>query len=65
MAHRPYPNRSRAQRQIMRRHRNEAPPAPAPAIPTPAQGQAGEYRLSTRRSLPGPPAARDGNGPRP
>jgi hypothetical protein len=48
MAHRPYPVRARALRQILRRYRNEIPPHLLPAVRTP-QGPAGEYRLSTRR----------------
>ncbi|WP_306191470.1 hypothetical protein [Streptomyces sp. MK5] len=49
MAHRPYPARGRALRQILRRHRNELPPGLLPSAPSKAQGPAGEYRLSTRR----------------
>jgi hypothetical protein len=48
MAHRPYPVRERALRQIMRRHRNELPPHLLP-VARPPQGPVGEYRLSTRR----------------
>lgn len=43
MTHRPYPDRGRALRQIMRRHHNQLP---ARSLP---QGPPGEYRLSTRR----------------
>ncbi|MEV5085394.1 hypothetical protein AB0K74_43940 [Streptomyces sp. NPDC056159] len=49
MAHRPYPARGRALRQILRRHRNELPPALLPPARTQEQGAGGEYRLSTRR----------------
>lgn len=48
MAHRPYPVRVRALRQIMRRHRNEIPPQLLPA-PREPQGAPGTYVLSTRR----------------
>jgi hypothetical protein len=48
MAHRPYPDRERALRQIMRRHRNELPPH-LPFVARPPQGPAGAYVLSTRR----------------
>jgi hypothetical protein len=48
MANRPYPDRERALRQIMRRHRNEIPAVMLPAQPTP-QEAAGVYVLSTRR----------------
>jgi hypothetical protein len=48
MAHRPYPDRERALRQIMRRHRNELPPHLLPAA-RPLQGPVGAYVLSTRR----------------
>ncbi|MFE7215136.1 hypothetical protein ACFU93_35385 [Streptomyces sp. NPDC057611] len=49
MAHRPYPARGRALRQILRRHRNELPPAVLPPARTQEQRAGGEYRLSTRR----------------
>jgi hypothetical protein len=45
---RPFPSRDRALRQILRRHRNEIPPALLPAARTP-QGLDGAYVLSTRR----------------
>ncbi|MFI9155721.1 hypothetical protein [Streptomyces sp. NPDC053367] len=49
MAHRPYPDRGRALRQIMRRHRNEVPPELLPHQRIPEVGAAvGEYRISTR-----------------
>jgi hypothetical protein len=48
MAHRPYPVRERALRQILRRHRNELPPYLVP-VARPLQGPAGTYVLSTRR----------------
>ncbi|MFF4827946.1 hypothetical protein ACFY20_34150 [Streptomyces sp. NPDC001312] len=48
MAHRPYPTRGRALRQILRRHRNELPPAVLPPARTQEQTAVGEYRLSTR-----------------
>jgi hypothetical protein len=48
MAHRPYPDRERALRQIMRRHRNELPDHLLPDARTP-QGPDGAYVLSTRR----------------
>lgn len=47
MAHRPYPVRARALRQIMRRHRNQLPAA-TPA--TRAPQQPGLYVLSKRRT---------------
>jgi hypothetical protein len=53
MAHRPYPVRARALRQIMRRHRNDLPPHLLPAARTPRQGSVGEYRLSTRGPVVG------------
>jgi hypothetical protein len=44
----PFPSRARALRQIMRRHRNEIPPALLPA-PRVAPQEPGAYVLSTRR----------------
>ncbi|MFJ4974228.1 hypothetical protein ACIP6X_02555 [Streptomyces coeruleorubidus] len=48
MAHRPYPDRERALRQIMRRRRNKLPPHLLP-VGRPPQGPVGAYVLSTRR----------------
>ncbi|MET9521549.1 hypothetical protein [Streptomyces coeruleorubidus] len=48
MAHRPYPDRERALRQIMRRHRNDIPASLLPVGRSP-QGPIGAYVLSTRR----------------
>ncbi|WP_179382074.1 hypothetical protein [Streptomyces sp. SA15] len=49
MAHRTYPDRVRALRQIMRRHRNELPPELLPAARTPDSAFVVEKVLSTRR----------------
>ncbi|GAA2906385.1 hypothetical protein [Streptomyces mexicanus] len=50
MAHRPYPVRGRALRQIMRRHRNEIPAQLLPPAARPWDpGHVPVYRLSTRR----------------
>ncbi len=55
MAHRPYPVRGRALRQIMHRHRNEIP---AHLLPPSARawdpGHVPVYRLSTRRGFDHP-----------
>jgi hypothetical protein len=48
MAHRPYPVRERALRQILRRHRNDIPDHLLPDA-RPQQGPVGAYVLSTRR----------------
>ncbi|MFF8867725.1 hypothetical protein ACF08B_37420 [Streptomyces sp. NPDC015139] len=56
MAHRPYPNRERARRQVERHHsaagtRTAARPRFAAAPPAPrteSDSRVGEYRLSTR-----------------
>jgi len=51
MAHRPYPVRARALRQIMRRHGNKLPATLRPHDHPPADdGQALMYVLSTRRT---------------
>jgi hypothetical protein len=48
MAHRSYPDRGRALRQIMRRHRNEVPSELLPRPRVTEAGAVGEYRISTR-----------------
>ncbi|GED89296.1 hypothetical protein TNCT6_63810 [Streptomyces sp. 6-11-2] len=60
MTHRPNPVRTRALRQIMRRHRNEIPLGLLPDARS-AQPEPGEYRLSTRRpGLVSSPSQRNG-----
>lgn len=48
MSVRPYPDRDRALRQVMRRHGNQLPPCLLPAARV-SQGLAGVKVLSTRR----------------
>jgi hypothetical protein len=52
MAHRPYPDRERALRQIMRRHRNELPPHLLLRAAQPSGREAGERMRSAFAALP-------------
>ncbi|MFJ2719382.1 hypothetical protein [Streptomyces sp. NPDC087437] len=58
MAHRPYPARGRALRQIMRRHRNEIPPHLLPAARSAGAAPVGAYVQSLYPSRVGNEPAR-------
>ena len=54
MTYRPYPNRDRALRHIMRRHRNEIPPALLLRAAQPSGREAGERLRASFAALPSP-----------